>query len=197
MKALVQPVEILRALAEFIAGAFDMAAHLVQRADDAGLPGVVAMDDREPDGLDFDRGAHGGDVEQILAADIGDAKAALSGADDQPARHQPRQAFAQRRRADLVALHEVDDAEPRSRRQMPGQDVLLDQHRRALGQRGGLGHRSVRLAVGSLHRQSLTSGPASRCRAWIAASFASTSLRSTRPVARASAPVRSGWAASP
>ena len=46
VKALVQPVEILRALAEFIAGALDMAAHLVQRADDAGFPGVVAMDDR-------------------------------------------------------------------------------------------------------------------------------------------------------
>ncbi len=58
MKALVQPVEILRALAEFIAGAFDVPAHLVQRADDAGLPGVVAMGDRQPDGLDFDRGAH-------------------------------------------------------------------------------------------------------------------------------------------
>ena len=43
----------------------------------------------EPDGLDLDRGAHGGDVEQILAADVGDAKPALSGADDQPARHQP------------------------------------------------------------------------------------------------------------
>jgi hypothetical protein len=35
---------------------------------------------------------------------------------------------------------------------MTGQDVLLDQHGRALGQRGGLGHWSVRLAVGSLHR---------------------------------------------
>jgi hypothetical protein len=29
-----------------------MAAHLVQGADDAGLPGVVAIDDGEPDGLD-------------------------------------------------------------------------------------------------------------------------------------------------
>ena len=197
MKALVQPVEILGAFAEFIAGALDMAAHLMQRADDAGLPGVVAIDDGEPDGLDLDRGAHAGDVEQILAADVGDAKAALPGAHDQPARHQPRQAFAQRRRADLVALHEVDDAEPRSRRQMTGQDVLLDQRGRALAQRGGLGRRSARLAVGGRHRQSLTSGPASRCRAWIAASSATTSPRSTSRAARASAPARSGSAASP
>src|ERR1044072_3928654 len=112
MKALVQSVEIFRTFAEFIAGALDVAAHLVQRTDDSRLPGVVAIDDGEPDGLDFDRRAHGGDVEEILAADVSEAKAALSGANDQPARHQPRQALAQRRRADLVALHEVDNAEP-------------------------------------------------------------------------------------
>ena len=100
MKALVQPVEILGAFAEFIAGPLDMPAHLMQRAENAGLPGVVAMGDREPDRLDLDRGPHEGDVEQVLAADFGDAKAALPDADDQPARHQPRQALAQRRRAD-------------------------------------------------------------------------------------------------
>src|SRR6185312_14120135 len=38
---------------------------------------------------------------------------------------------------------------------MTGQDVLLDQHGRPLGQRGGLGHRSVRLALGGRHREIL------------------------------------------
>src|ERR1700682_5903825 len=81
VKALVQPVEILRAFAEFVAGALDMTAHLMQRAENAGLPGVVAIDDGEPDRLDLDRGAHAGDVGQILAADVGAAKTALSGPD--------------------------------------------------------------------------------------------------------------------
>src|SRR5438876_24433 len=38
---------------------------------------------------------------------------------------------------------------------MTGQDILLDQHGRALGQRGGLGHRSVGLALGGRHREIL------------------------------------------
>src|SRR4029079_10100592 len=99
----------------FVAGALDVAAHLVQRTDDAGFPGVVAIDDGEPDGLDLDRRAHRGDIEQILAADIADTTPAPPGAHDQLGRHQAREALAQRRRADLVALHEGDDAEPRSR----------------------------------------------------------------------------------
>src|SRR5258708_38945829 len=98
MKALVQPVEILRALAEFITGPLDMAAHLVQRADDAGLPGVIAMGDGEPDGLDLDRATPAGDVEQILSADVGPPKPALPDADHQPRRHQPCTPPAQRRR---------------------------------------------------------------------------------------------------
>src|SRR5260221_143005 len=85
VKALVQPVEILSAFAEFVAGAFDMPAHLVQRAENTGLPGVVTLGDGEPDSLDLDRGAHAGDVGQILAADIGDAKTALPDPDDQAA----------------------------------------------------------------------------------------------------------------
>src|SRR4051812_13514663 len=47
MKALVQPVEILGAFAEFFTGAFDMAAHLMQRAENAGFPDVNTMDDGE------------------------------------------------------------------------------------------------------------------------------------------------------
>ena len=100
----------------------------------AGLPGVVAMDDGQPQRLDLDDGAHAGDVEQILAADVGDAKAALADADDQPARHQPRQSLAQRRGADLVALHEIDDAEPRARRQTSGENVVLEERGGALAQ---------------------------------------------------------------
>ena len=69
------------------------------------------------DRLDLDRGAHMRDVEQVITADVGDAKSALSDADDQTARHQPRQSLAQRRGADVIALHEIDDAEPRARRQ--------------------------------------------------------------------------------
>src|SRR5439155_18681128 len=91
VKTLVQPIETGRALAKFIAGALDMPAHLMQRADDAGLPGDVAVEDGEPDGLDLDRRPHAGDVGEILAADLGDAEAALADADDQAARHQPRQ----------------------------------------------------------------------------------------------------------
>ena len=127
VKALVQPVEIRRTLAEFIAGALDMPAHLVQRADDTGLPGIVAVQDGKSQRLDLDHGAHLRDVEQILAADIGDAKAALADADDQPARYQPRQSLAQRRGADLVALDQIDDAQTRARRESAGDDVALDQ----------------------------------------------------------------------
>src|ERR1700676_5405596 len=184
MKALVQPVEILRALAEFVAGPLDVAAHLMQRADDAGFPGIVAASDRKPDRLDLDRGAHQGDVEQVFAADIGDAKAALSGADDQPARHQPRQAFTQRCRADVIALHQIDDTKPGSRREQAGENVLLDQRCRAFAQRRGFGHWSTRREFLSRHCETLISGQAYWVRVWIAAFSGTTSPRSTIRAAR-------------
>ncbi len=74
--------------------------------------------DGEPQRLDLDHGAHPRDVEQILAADFGDPKTALSDADDQAARDQPRQSLAQRRRADLVALRR--DRRCRAARPAPG-----------------------------------------------------------------------------
>src|SRR5215217_6363247 len=63
MKTLMQPVEIHSTLAEFIAGPLDMPAHLMQRAQNTGLPGIVALGDREPDSLDLDRGPHDSDIE--------------------------------------------------------------------------------------------------------------------------------------
>jgi hypothetical protein len=80
-------------------------------------------------------GTHPRDIGEILAADVGDAKTALADADDQPARHQPGQALAQRRGADIVALHQIDDAEPRAGRQASGNDVVLQQRGGAFAQR--------------------------------------------------------------
>ena len=130
-----QPVEIRRTLAELVAGPLDMPAHLVQRTDDRGFPGIVAVPDGEPQRLHLDHGAHLRNVEQILAADVGDAKAALADADNQSPRYQPGQAFAQRRGADLVALHQIDNAKTRAGCETAGDDIVLDQAGGALAQR--------------------------------------------------------------
>ena len=86
-----QPVEIRRALAKFVAGALDMPAHLVQRADDRGLPGVVAVLYGQSQRLDLDDGAHPRNIQQVLAADVGHAKTTLADPDDQPSGYQPGQ----------------------------------------------------------------------------------------------------------
>jgi len=141
------------------------------------------MADREPDRLDLDRGPHQRDIEQILAADVGDAKAALSDADDQAARYQPRQALAQWRRADVVALDQVDDAKPRAGARWPARmscstSVAARSLKVAASVTGWLG-----LGSGA-GIATLTSGRVWKVRAWTVAFSAMTSPRSTRPVAR-------------
>ena len=139
VKALVQRIELLRAFGELRAGALHVALHPVQCCDDAGLPVVLAELHGQAQRLLLDDDAHAGDVAQVGLAHRRDAKAALAERDDELPRHQARQPFPHRRRAHAVAFSEIHDAEPRSGRQSPGEDVALDQRRRALAQRiGGL-----------------------------------------------------------
>ena len=84
VESLVQPVEIRRALAKLVAGSLDVPAHLMQRAENSGFPGIVAVRDGEPQRLDLDHRAHPRNIQQVLAADVGYPKAALADPDDQP-----------------------------------------------------------------------------------------------------------------
>ena len=130
-----QPVELRRTFAKHALRALDVAAHLMQRGDDAGLPWVATIQHRQPQRLLLDHRAHPCDVDEIVTADLGDAKAALPDADDQAARHQPRQSLAQRRRPDLVALGKLDDPKPRAGGEDAGDDIALDQRGGALAER--------------------------------------------------------------
>jgi hypothetical protein len=60
--------------------------------------------------------------------------AAQRRSDDQSPGNQPRQSVAKRRRADFVALRQIDDAEARAGREIAGDDVTLDQARGAFAQ---------------------------------------------------------------
>jgi len=135
VKPLVQPIEIRRALVKLVAGSLDVPAHLMQRAQDSRFPGVVALRHGEPKRFDLDHRAYPRNILQVLAADVGDPKSALADSDDQSPGNQPGQAFAQRRGADVVALHQIDDSKPRAGRVNAGDDVLLHQVGGAFAQR--------------------------------------------------------------
>src|SRR5712671_2076716 len=82
VESLVQPVEIRRTLAKLVAGSLNVPAHLMQRAENSSLPGIVALCHGEPQRLQLDHGAHPRDIQQVLATDVGDPKAALADTDN-------------------------------------------------------------------------------------------------------------------